>query len=264
MKLLSCKLALSCVVLILLVTDSALAQKKRNRGRKGNKGSDQCHQKEVVKCFDKLTALGKEDNPTSIIATSQGLNRICKTIKEDTMKCIKGYFKKCGTPLHREISDLVMDMVLHRVTKFCDNSQQKSRFLKHSPCFHSKVLSTADFKGTCNSPFLHVVGKIDLSHINADTAHETLCCGFNTWFDCASSTIKSQCHNDGVRVFRDFHNSTLGPITDLFCPVDVFPASSSACKKVHTNAKPKSGSKPPENMISKLVVQLAPFLFDKN
>ena len=43
------------------------------------------------------------------------------------MKCVKSYFKKCGTPLHREISDLVMDMVVHRVSKFCDNSQQKSR-----------------------------------------------------------------------------------------------------------------------------------------
>lgn len=71
-------LALFSLLLVLLVTDSALAQKKRGRGRKGKNGADQCHQKEVVKCFDKLTALGKEDDPTSIIATSQGLNRICK------------------------------------------------------------------------------------------------------------------------------------------------------------------------------------------
>src|SRR5699024_11437844 len=39
-------LALFCILLILLVADSAWAQKKRGRGRKGNKGSDQCHQKE--------------------------------------------------------------------------------------------------------------------------------------------------------------------------------------------------------------------------
>lgn len=70
--------------LALLVTDSAWAQKKRGRGRKGKNGADQCHQKEVVKCFDKLTALGKEDEPTSIIATSSGLNRICKWVIEKT------------------------------------------------------------------------------------------------------------------------------------------------------------------------------------
>lgn len=63
---------------LLISIDSAYGQKKRNRGRKGGKGADQCHQKEMVKCLDKLTALGKEDEPTSIIATSQGLNRICK------------------------------------------------------------------------------------------------------------------------------------------------------------------------------------------
>lgn len=132
-------------MLVLLTTDTVSAQKKRNRNRNNkNKGADQCHQKEVMKCLDKLSALGKEEDPTSIIATSQGLNRICKyvflysmlhflmlffslrTIKDDTIKCVKSYFKKCGTPLHRELSDMVIDVIMHRVTRFCDNSQQKS------------------------------------------------------------------------------------------------------------------------------------------
>lgn len=68
-----------CIVLLMVFTEQTLAQKKRNRGRgRKNKGGDQCHQKEVVKCLDKLSALGKDDDPTAIIATSQGLNRICK------------------------------------------------------------------------------------------------------------------------------------------------------------------------------------------
>lgn len=54
-----------------------------------------------------------------------------RTIKDDTMKCAKAYFKKCGTPLHRELSDLVMDVIMHRVTQFCDNSQQKSSKKDH-------------------------------------------------------------------------------------------------------------------------------------
>ena len=137
-------------------------------------------------------------------------------------------------------------------------------FLKHSPCFHSKVFKTSEFKNTCNNPFLYTVGKIDLNHINADNAHEAVCCGFNTWFECTFSTVKQECQTDGGRVIREFHNHTLGPITDLLCPVDIFPVSSSACKKVFNSSKPKSGGKPPENMITKLIVQLVPFLFDKN
>lgn len=78
-------IAFFALFLALLITDSAWAQKKRGRGRKGKNGADQCHQKEVVKCFDKLTALGKEDEPTSIIATSSGLNRICKWVIEKTV-----------------------------------------------------------------------------------------------------------------------------------------------------------------------------------
>lgn len=106
-----------------------------------------------------------------------------------------------------------------------------------------------------------MVGKLDLSHLNADDAHESLCCGFNTWFECAGTMVKNECNNEGFKVFREFHNSTIGPLTDLFCPVDLFPGGSATCKKVVSNALPKSGSKPPENTISKLVVQYVPFLF---
>lgn len=82
-------------------------------------------------------------------------------------------------------------------------------------------------------------------------------------YECTTSSVKRECSSDGSRVFREFHNSTLGPVTDIFCPTDVFPVNSSMCKKVFSQAKPKSG-KAPENMISKMVVQLAPFLFASN
>ena len=61
------------------------------------------------------------------------------------MKCAKAYFKKCGTPLHRELSDLVMDVIMHRVTRFCDNSQQKS---SECPCLISLLLSLIYFQMT--------------------------------------------------------------------------------------------------------------------
>nr|XP_027193853.1 uncharacterized protein LOC113788586 isoform X2 [Dermatophagoides pteronyssinus] len=247
-------LCIGLLIVFMLMNESVDAQKKRRNRNKNKNGADQCHQKEIIKCLDKLTSLGKEDDPTSIITTSQG-------IKDDTMKCAKAYFKKCGTPLHRELSDLVMDVIMHRVTQFCDNSQQKSRFLKHSPCFHSKVLRSNDFKSSCNDPFLHVAGKIDMNHLRADDVHEALCCGFNTWFECSNSMIKRECTAEGARVGREFHNNTLGPLTDLFCPFDVFPGGSSSCKRVMNAAKPKSGSKPAENTISKLAIQYVPFMF---
>ncbi|KAF7494205.1 hypothetical protein SSS_03136 [Sarcoptes scabiei] len=251
------------IIGFVLVFDSVNAQKKR-RNRTKNKGADQCHQKELIKCLDKLTALGKEESPSSIITTSQGLNQICRVIKDDTIKCAKGYFKKCGTPLHREISDLIIDVLMHHVSGFCDNSQQKSKFLKHSNCFHSKVFESSEFKTKCNNPFLNLVGKIDLNQYHADDLHESICCGYNTWYDCTGNLVKRDCSMDGFRMYKEFHNSTVGPITDLFCPFDVFPPSSSVCRTLHNNAKPKGNGKAPENTISKLIVQYVPFLFARN
>ena len=41
------------------------------------------------------------------------------TIRDETLKCIKNFAKKCGTPLHREVLDLVLDQITGRLNNFC-------------------------------------------------------------------------------------------------------------------------------------------------
>lgn len=41
------------------------------------------------------------------------------TIKDDTIKCAKAYGKKCGTPLHREVMDLILDQITSQTNKYC-------------------------------------------------------------------------------------------------------------------------------------------------
>lgn len=43
-----------------------------------------------------------------------------RTVREDLSKCIKSFVKKCGTPLHREVADLITDQVTNSVARFCD------------------------------------------------------------------------------------------------------------------------------------------------
>lgn len=52
-----------------------LRAKSRSRGR--NRGDNQCHLKEVDSCLDKVQALTKSPNPTILITTSEGLDKIC-------------------------------------------------------------------------------------------------------------------------------------------------------------------------------------------
>jgi hypothetical protein len=54
------------------------AQRTRSRSRtRGNRGDQLCHLKEIDTCLDKIQVLTKGPNPTVIITTSEGLDKIC-------------------------------------------------------------------------------------------------------------------------------------------------------------------------------------------
>lgn len=81
--------------------------------------------REIDNCLDKVNALTKDTvNPSSILTTSDGLDKLCSTANE-ILKCLKGYFKKCGTPLQREIYDLSMEAVTKTVRKFCGEGPER-------------------------------------------------------------------------------------------------------------------------------------------
>jgi hypothetical protein len=249
-------------ILLLIVQIEAQRRgrgKNKSRGR-GRSKSDQCHQKEAEKCLNKMIDLGKGKDPTSIIATAAGIDRICKTVKDDTLRCFKNYFKKCGTPLHREISDLIIDTIAHRINSFCNDEQQKSTFLSQSPCFHKQVFSTEEHKTNCNNKFLSVVNQIETDKMNVDAIHSALCCGYNIWDDCTTKLITSNCGQNGQKVFRRFLSDSFGRITTLMCPLDVFPIDSQQCKKVKSTTT-KNTKKLGSNAISKYILSLFSFLF---
>lgn len=70
---------------VLLAVAGLVADAQRQgRQRGGNtrtrqKGkADQCHGKEIDKCYDQLQAYGKADKPAEIIKTREGLDKLCK------------------------------------------------------------------------------------------------------------------------------------------------------------------------------------------
>lgn len=60
------------------------AQQRQGRQRNGNSRNrpknkaDQCHGKEIDKCYEQLQAYGKADRPAEIIKTAEGLEKLCK------------------------------------------------------------------------------------------------------------------------------------------------------------------------------------------
>jgi hypothetical protein len=258
------KVILSVTLVVLLIGQSVAQRqnRRRNRGRK----RDQCHLREMEACINKMQDLGKGPNPSVIITTNAGINKICNTIRDDMTKCIKGFFKKCGSPLHREVLDLMIDQMTNRVTKFCrDDNPAKIKFLEHSPCMHEKVFSTSEYKSGCNNNFLAVVDKID-DHIGdqADSTHETLCCGYGTWYQCTSNLIQTSCGSEAVAAYKGFLGNSFGTLTNMACPADLFAPESEQCQKVKPKAGTKAKGKVGDNALTKYVTSMFSFLFVTN
>jgi len=253
------KVILSVTIIVILIGQSVAQNRRRNRGRK----RDQCHLREMEACINKMQELGKGPDPTAIISTNEGINRICKTIREDMVKCVKAYFKKCGSPLHREVLDLMIDQVTNRANKFCkEDNPAKKTFLSHSPCMHEKVLSTDTYKSTCNNNFLLVVDQIDDKiGDNADGTHGVLCCGYSTWRACTSKLILENCGQPAVEAYKGFLGNAFGTLTNMACPAELFQAESETCLKIKPVPGTKSRGKLGDNALTKYVTSMFSFLF---
>jgi len=253
---------LSLTLLVLLIGPT-YAQRRGNRRKSKPGAKDQCHLKEMEVCINKMQQLGKGPDPTKIIASNEGLNKICKTVREDMIKCVKGYSKKCGTPLHRELFDLILDQITSSISKFCkEDNPARKKFLTQSPCIHKKVLSTDEYKTTCNNNFLATVDKIDDTVTdNADSTHGSICCGYNIWHECTNTMIKGACGTQAVESFTAFLGQSFGTLTNMACPKNLFPVESDTCKKVKVVPGTKSKGKLGDNALTKYVTSMFSFLF---
>jgi hypothetical protein len=70
---------LTFLVLISIISAQKVNQRHSNRNHSlVNRKRKICHLKELEKCFDNVCKLGKEPNPTSIIATEESFNKLCR------------------------------------------------------------------------------------------------------------------------------------------------------------------------------------------
>ncbi len=70
---------LGLTLLVLLIGPTYGQRNNRRKGKPGGR-KDQCHLKEMEECINKMQELGKGPDPTKIIASNDGLNKICKYV----------------------------------------------------------------------------------------------------------------------------------------------------------------------------------------
>ncbi|KAI2811512.1 hypothetical protein RDWZM_003707 [Blomia tropicalis] len=240
---------------------SSRASRAKSKSSKSRHHDHQtCHLKEIDSCLDKIQTLAKGPNPSSIITTSEGLDKLCTTVN-DILKCAKGYMKKCGTPLQREIYDLSIEYFARTLRKFCDEGPEREIFLKSSPCIHDKVLSTTAYKSNCNNNYIAALDFV-ANRTNVDERIDSLCCGVHEVRQCTSSMITEKCGVESSERFSSFLEKTFGGFASVMCPRNIFPPTGKVCKQ----ALPPRGTKPrgkiSDNFIGKYLNTYLSFIFN--
>jgi len=264
--------------LLFVLADAQTRRRNRNRGR-GNKKGPNCHLKEIDKCMEKLDAISKRPQASNIITTEEGINELCSTVT-GTTDCFKGYMKKCGTPIQRELFDFMMEQFAESVKEFC-NGEHKETFLKHSPCINSKVLTKKTYHNKCVNDIFAAFNKAqvlinqtldDPELFNPDKSSarslsdkllDITCCGYNRFEKCSNDLITKECGPEGVTAMNDFADKTFGGGMGRICPKRLFNPSKQVC----TDILPPSGSDPKtallkSNPFGKYFLSYVGFLFN--
>jgi len=248
------------IILVFWIGTSEAQRKKTRRGRK-----DGCHLREIEFCINKVQDLGKRKNPSVLIASNDGLNTICQAIKVDLSKCIKTFMKKCGSPLHRELVELVMEQMNSHVTKFCnEKNPDRKEFLKHSPCIHRKVFISPEYRTTCNNNFLATVDALDAQHADGDKTHSAVCCGYNTWHECTKKMVIHACGKEAHESFSSFIGGAFGALPHMACPMEEYGMGSKSCSALpppRSVGHTKAGKGKGHNKLTKWITSHLSFLF---
>lgn len=197
-----------------------------------------CHLSEVERCFDKLHTLKDANNdPSYLLTSTDGLDRICRVLKVDYVDCITGFIQKCGTPLNKELSKVIFDAVLQHMDQICTPSSPfRNEIVAVGPCLHEKVLSQKPFQRECNNPLYTTIA---WGEMNAHSEHhdnnvldyiiDSGCCAYRLWEECSVPKIVDQCQDNGQQVLQTVMSKLLGGLPDFICSKELFAPSSKIC-----------------------------------
>lgn len=136
-------------------------------------------------------------------------------------------------------------------------------FLKESPCIHKKILSTDEYKKTCNNEYLAAVDQIDTQDAvqDQDQSHGRMCCAFNQWHKCSAKMVEDKCGANAIKQYESFLNGVGGTLTNMACPHDIFPVDGKECQGYKPAPGTKAKGKQGENALTKYVTSLFSFMF---
>lgn len=216
-----------------------------------------CHNRGIDNCFKHFFAIGKRPDATELATTAVGLDQFCVAFNT-TLDCIYGHFKRCGSPIHRELFDLATNDLQYRFREFvCDDGPLRQTYLKHGQCIHENVIGVDDAIPCLNN---YLLAFEHLATPGEHRWHRTLCCAHIRKERCTDKLALTHCGDEAENSFRVFFDKMHFGFFSAVCPADTpYDPDSDLCREAFPNADHKPKANKSKSYVAKMLYNFFPF-----
>ena len=168
------------------------------------------------------------------------------------------HIKRCGTPLHRELFDLVTGQMQTRFRAFiCEEGPKRQAYVAHGQCIYDNVIGVDDAIPCLNNyllAFEHLAGE------DKPDWQSTLCCAHKRKELCTDALALEHCGTEAREYFEIFFDQIHFGFFEMVCSNgDQLDPNSEQCRKALPNADQKPKGLKSKSYISKMLYRFFPF-----
>ncbi|XP_076275174.1 uncharacterized protein LOC143206489 [Rhynchophorus ferrugineus] len=190
----------------------------------------QCSSDEMMRCSKPLAVL---DTGFSFVSTKADLDKICPDLKQ-AIRCIHQYTRFCMEKNDRTHFKKLFHGTAEMVNHLCRNGTFQEEYLRHAPCMqivdpqnevcfkkYTKNMSEIQAKTPIDAiPESDVMAYRSLQKRKRDAADEgikNVCCAFQEYVECSTSTTEQICGAEAADFSRKFLDKMSSSMKQLHC-----------------------------------------------
>ncbi|XP_030764466.1 uncharacterized protein LOC115888764 [Sitophilus oryzae] len=194
------------------------------------RGHAHCSQDEIMKCSKPLSVL---DSGLNFVSTRADLDRICPDLRE-AIKCIHQYTRFCMNFNDRKHFKKLFHGTAEMVNNLCRNGTYQEEYLKHAPCMQTVEPQNEICFKKYTKNMSDIQAKTPIDNVSeedliayksfqkrkrdaADEGIKNVCCAFQEYVECSTSTTRQICGNDAADFSKKFLDKMSSSMIQLHC-----------------------------------------------
>lgn len=194
------------------------------------RGYVHCSADELMRCAKPLSVL---DSGLTLVSTKADLEKICPDLKE-AVNCVHRYTRYCMSIQDRQHFKKLFHGTGEMVHNLCRNETYQEEFLKHAPCMqtveplneicfkrYTKKVNEIESKTPMDSlsekDIIAFKSSLKRKRDAADEGIKNMCCAFQEYVDCSTTTTRNVCGNDAADFSKMFLDKMSSSMLQLHC-----------------------------------------------